>query len=230
MTKIAIIIPVYNEAEHIQTALLQIKNALSNNYLTEIIIVDGGSTDGTLGKIQLSETIKCMQTPKGRSKQMNAGAAIAKGEILYFLHCDSCPPQNFDVLIVEAVLNNKKAGCFRMKFDLKHPLLQVSQWFTRFNHISCRGGDQSLFVTKKIFESIGGFNESYTIYEDNEIIERLYAQKQFAVIQEYIVTSARKYIKNGVWKLQYHFAIIHLKKRFGQPTERLLAYYKKNIV
>ena len=230
MTKISIIIPVYNEADHIQTALLQIKKRLSNNFITEIIVVDGGSTDETLCKIPVSETIKCIQAAKGRAKQMNTGAAMAKGEILYFLHCDSYPPLYFDKNISECVLINKKAGCFRMKFDLKHPLLIVSQWFTRFNHISCRGGDQSLFVTKELFEEIGGFDESYTIYEDNEIISRLYKKTNFCVIPNYIITSARKYKQNGVWKLQYHFAIIHLKKIVGQPVDKLFTYYKKNII
>jgi len=116
-----------------------------------------------------------------------------------------------------------------MKFDYKHSVLLVSQWFTRFNHISCRGGDQSLFVTKELFDKINGFNESYIIYEDNEIIKRLYHEKQFIVIPKYLITSARRYRINGVWTLQYHFTVIHLKRRLGHSVESMLNYYKRKV-
>ena len=118
---------------------------------------------------------------------------------------------------------------FRMKFDYRHPVLEVSQWFTRINHISCRGGDQSLFVTKRLFNDIKGFNEDYIIYEDNEIISRLYNKKQFVVIPENLITSARRYRENGVWRLQYHFAVIYLKRRLGHSAESMLDYYTKRI-
>jgi hypothetical protein len=74
-----------------------------------------------------------------------------------------------------------------MKFDYRHPVLMISQWFTRFNHISCRGGDQSLFITNELFKELKGFDENFVIYEDNEIISRLYAKKQFVVIPDYII-------------------------------------------
>lgn len=230
MNKISIIIPIYNEAETIRTALLHLDNTLSKKIPYEIIVVDGGSTDGSLEQIKTSETVRSFCSKKGRANQMNAGAKAATGSILYFLHCDSFPPKDFDLLIEKQINAGNQAGCFRMKFDLNHPLLLVSQWFTRFNHISCRGGDQSLFVTKKLFDSINGFDEKCTIYEDNEIIERLYAKNQFVVIPRYIITSARKYKHNGVWTLQYHFGVIHFKKRMGHSINSLIEYYNRNII
>lgn len=126
------------------------------------------------------------------------------------MHCDSFPPAHFDRFINDTVQKGNLAACFRLKFDYKHPILMILQWFTRFNHISFRGGDQSLFVTKKLFKEIKGFDEQFIIYEDNEIISKLYAKKQFVVIPDYIVTSARRYQQNGVWRLQYHFSMLHL--------------------
>jgi hypothetical protein len=84
-----------------------------------------------------------------------------------------------------------------MKFDYRHPVLMISQWFTRFNHISCRGGI-NLFITNELFKELKGFDENFVIYEDNEIISRLYAKKQFVVIPDYIITSARRYHQNGI--------------------------------
>ena len=230
MTKISIIIPTLNEVDAIHRLLLYVKKELSKTIPFELIVVDGGSTDGTQNKVQsLHKDVIVLSSAKGRAKQLNAGAKIATGDLLYFLHCDSFPPTDFDLEIAKQVKKGHFSGCFRMKFDDAHPVLWVSQWFTRFNHISCRGGDQSLFVTKSLFDKMGGYNENYSIYEDNEIIKRLYQNSKFVVIPKYVITSARRYKKNGVLRLQYHFAIIHLKRRLGHSTESMVKYYKKNI-
>jgi rSAM/selenodomain-associated transferase 2 len=229
MNKISIIIPILNEVDAIHRLLLHIDNAISKTIEFEIIVVDGGSTDGSQKEVLKHEKTILISSEKGRAIQLNAGAKIATGTILYFLHCDSYPPSNFDLLISEQVLKGNLAGCFRMKFHYVHPVLLVSQWFTRVNHISCRGGDQSLFITKYLFVKIGCYDEKYSIYEDNEICKRLYQNKQFVIIPNCIVTSARRYRENGVWQLQYHFAVIHLKRRLGHTVESLLDYYKKHI-
>lgn len=229
MIKVSVIVPVFNEALHVSKLLKHVLKVAHSPEELEIIVVDGGSTDKTLAVLSAFLMIHVVGSEKGRAKQMNTGAQTAQGRILYFLHCDTLPPLHFDRLLVEAVDKGHLAGCFRMKFDYWHPVLLVSQWFTRFNHISCRGGDQSLFVSKALFKEIKGFDERFRIYEDNEIISRLYAQKQFVVLPATVVTSARKYLQNGVWRLQYHFSIIHLKRRLGHSTESMLAYYRKKI-
>ncbi|TDE05771.1 TIGR04283 family arsenosugar biosynthesis glycosyltransferase [Flavobacterium sandaracinum] len=230
MNKISIIIPIFNEVNSISKLLVQLENKAFQKEAIEIIVVDGGSTDGSQDSLYTNFNIRLIEVGKGRAKQMNAGAKAATGNILYFLHCDGLPPKHFDQIITNAVQKGNLAGCFRLKFDYNHPLLMVSQWFTRFNHISCRGGDQSLFITKNLFEEIKGFDEKYIIYEDNEIISRLYAKKQFVVLPDYISASARRYRENGVWRLQFHFGIIHLKRRLGHSAESMLQYYKKHIL
>lgn len=229
MNKISIIIPIFNEVNAVEPLLAHLDNTISKTISYEIIIVDGGSTDGSQKKVKQHPNVLLIVSKKGRAKQLNAGAKVATANILYFLHCDSFPPKYFDLHILEEIGKENKAGCFRMKFDYAHPVLLVSQWFTRINHISCRGGDQSLFVTKELFTEIGGYNEKFIIYEDNEIIKKLYDKKHFIVIPKYIITSARKYRKNGVWRLQYHFTVIHLKRRLGHSAESMLQYYKKKI-
>src|SRR5690606_6336964 len=86
-----------------------------------------------------------INSERGRAKQMNLGAQKAKGNILYFLHADSFPPQHFDTFIINEVINGKQAGCFRMQFNSNHWWLKLAGWFTKFNWKICRGGDQSLF-------------------------------------------------------------------------------------
>lgn len=230
MNKISIIIPVLNEAETIENLLFHLIDCSALNNISEIIVVDGGSTDGTIPIIKnLGLNIKVLNAETGRAKQMNLGASEANGNILYFLHADSFPPNRYDNFILSAIQNGNNAGCFKMKFDSQHWWLKLASWFTQFNWQVCRGGDQSLFITNTLFNTIGGFDENFTIYEDNDFIEKLYKQNQFVVIQEWLTTSARKYTNHGIWTLQFHFWAIHLKKRFGASPQKLHHYYLKHI-
>ncbi|MGV6830451.1 MAG: TIGR04283 family arsenosugar biosynthesis glycosyltransferase [bacterium] len=229
MTKISIVIPTLNEAKHIKKLLHHLRLNAFNKDNIEITVVDGGSTDSTREIISAFEDVKLLSSEKGRAKQMNVGAQKASGEILYFLHADSFPPKHYDQHILSQIERGNEAGCFRLQFDSNHWWLKLASWLTQFSWRACRGGDQSQFITKKLFDDIGGFNEDYTIYEDNMLINELYKRKQFVVINEKIVTSARLYKKVGVWRLQYHFWTIYVKKWFGASPTELHRYYKDHI-
>ncbi len=238
MNKISIIIPIFNEGQTIGKLLNHLLENSSQKNISEIIIVDGGSNDGSKKVVERfqkgldcarPEIVILLNSKKGRAKQMNIGSSFATGNVLYFLHADSFPPKNFDKLIINEVKKGNKAGCFKMKFDYNHWWLQLASWLTQFRWRACRGGDQSQYITKKLFNEIGGFDENYTIYEDNILINELYKRKQFTVINKKLTSSARRYKKYGIWKLQYHFWTIYVKKWFGANAEELHAYYKKNI-
>lgn len=227
---ISIIIPVLNESNSIKDLIYHLIDCSTLRNISEIIVVDGGSTDGTQQIIEsLNLNIKFLHSEKGRAKQMNLGAKSAKGDIFYFLHADSFPPVNYDRLIVNEIKKSNNAGCFRMQFDSNHWWLRLASWFTKFSWRACRGGDQSQFITKTLFNEIGGYDETYTIYEDNILINELYKRNAFVVINEKIKTSARLYEKQGVWKVQYHFWAIYVKRWFGASADELFAYYSKHL-
>jgi len=232
---LSIILPVLNEAETITELLNYLSENLSGENDIELILVDGGSSDGTQDIIlafkpnRFLKPVRFIESDKGRARQMNRGAQAASGEILYFLHADSFPPKNFDRYILSEVKKGNPAGCFRMKFDSDHWWLKLAGWLTQFRWRACRGGDQSQFITKELFEEIGGFDETYTIYEDNILINELYKRKKFVVIQKCITTSARLYRQKGVWNLQYHFWTIYVKRWFGADADELYQYYLKHI-
>jgi hypothetical protein len=225
---ISIIIPVLNEEPRI-LKLLDYLDEYCSGFVSEIIVVDGGSKDRTAELVKNQPDVLLITSKKGRAKQMNAGAKAAKGKVLYFLHADSFPPSGFDREIMEQFQNNNKAGCFQMKFDKNHWWLILMGWFTKFNYKAFRGGDQSLFVESDLFREIGGFDENFIVYEDNDFIAKLYQKKEFVVIQKWLTTSARRYEQNGVWQLQYHFARLHLKKFLGASPESIHHYYKRKI-
>ncbi|WP_400076507.1 TIGR04283 family arsenosugar biosynthesis glycosyltransferase [Winogradskyella sp. R77965] len=245
MTKISIIIPVLNEGKTIRDLLFHLIDNASLSSISEIIVVDGGSTDGTRDEVERFKIqrdaessseltnqpkVVLLDSPKSRAKQMNLGAKNAKGDILYFLHADSFPPNRYDKLILDEVKKGNKAGCFRLKFDSNHWWLRLASWLTQFSWRACRGGDQSQFITKALFNDIGGYNENYKIYEDNVLINELYARKAFVVINKKLTTSARMYKKHGIWKLQYHYWTIYVRKWFGASADDLCAYYKKHLI
>ena len=230
MNKISIIIPTLNEEDSIGRLLSHLKSNSSKEIITEFIIVDGGSTDRTVAIVSENKDSKLLTAKKGRAIQMNVGANYATGNILYFLHADSLPPKDFDQLITAEIVKGNPAGCFKMKFDHSHWWLRMASWFTKFHWRVCRGGDQSQFITKELFVELGGFDESFTVYEDNDLINKLYARNQFVVIQEWLTSSSRRYKENGIWKLQYHFWTIYIKKWLGASAEELHRYYLKNIV
>ncbi|MDC8002974.1 TIGR04283 family arsenosugar biosynthesis glycosyltransferase [Aureisphaera galaxeae] len=233
---ISIAIPVLNEADGIKDQLSYLLTACSPENISEIIVVDGGSTDNTSEIVAqfINQKVwplkfRLLTSERGRAKQMNVGANEATGDILYFLHADSFPPMEFDTFILEQVEKGNRAGCFQMKFDSNHWWLRLAGWLTRFRWRACRGGDQSQYITKELFDEIGGFDERYTIYEDNILINELYRRNEFVVIRNSLTTSCRLYRKKGIWRLQYHFWAIYVKKFFGADADELYRYYKKNI-
>lgn len=228
--KLSIIIPILNEATNIIKLLdYLIDNAKEPNF--EIIVVDGGSTDNSraLVKNYKAKNVFLVTSDKGRAKQMNTGAIHAKNDILYFLHADSFPPKHYDAFIKNEVKKGNPAGCFIMKFNSNHWWLKLAGWLTQLPWKASRGGDQSQFITKDLFNELGGYNENYTVFEDYILINQLYDIKVFTVIPKWLTTSARRYQKNGVWQLQYHFYAIYLKKWLGASAEELYAYYQKHI-
>jgi len=224
----SIIIPTYNEAAEIAHTISKTNGAI-DLYESEIIIIDGGSTDDTINIARQCGATVVESDIKGRGAQMNMGASIAKYEILYFLHADSIPPNNFTTQILNAYHSGVSSGCFRLQFDYKHWFLKANAWFTRFNANAVRFGDQSLFVTKEVFHKAGGFREDLLMMEDQEIIHRLKKQGKFKVLNDFVITSARKYLDNGVYRMQGIFYRIWAMYYLGYSQEQLLKVHKRLI-
>jgi rSAM/selenodomain-associated transferase 2 len=225
---ISIIIPTCNEEAIIAHSLQTILTITERSQGVEIIVSDA-STDKTPDILSRFPVTVCYSA-KGRATQMNSGARLAKGHILYFLHADTNPPETFIEDIRSAADAGKKAGCFRMSFDDNHPIMTLFGWFTQFPLMICRGGDQSLFIEQALFLAIEGFDENLLIMEDYDIITRIELHEQFHILETEVTTSARKYHHNGIIRLQIIFGMLHLMYALGFDQESIIRYYRENII
>ncbi len=223
--KLSIIIPTLNEADRIESLIRHIRET-AGPALHEIVIADGGSTDQTrsVAKRAGASVVECAR--RGRAVQMNRGAKHASGDLLYFLHADSYPPQEFVKQINRAIQSGADAGCFQLRFDNPHPLLRFYSWFTRFDLDFFRYGDQSLFIRNTVYRKLNGFDESLMLMEDHEFVRRIKkAGGQFQIIDDAVVTSSRKYKNNGVIRLQFIFTILMMLYYFGASQDTLIHLY-----
>lgn len=225
---ISIIIPTLNEENYIGD-LLNYLGDHQENHQFEVIVVDGGSSDQTNDILSDFENIRVLHSKrKSRAHQMNEGAKIAKGDVLYFVHADTQLVDTFVDDIILSIKSGDKSGCYRFKFsEVKNPLLHINGFFTRFSFKWCRGGDQTLYITKECFEDMGGFNEEFVIMEDYDLLDRL--SDPLRIIPKSVKVSARKYEKNSYLKVQLTNMKAMKMYRRGERPELIKEYYLKKL-
>ncbi|MEQ8303817.1 MAG: TIGR04283 family arsenosugar biosynthesis glycosyltransferase [Cyclobacteriaceae bacterium] len=228
-SSVSIIIPTWNEAANIGELLALIHKLPGQNSLKEVIVCDGSSTDNTVLLAKANGAVVIHSPQRQRAYQMNLGAKHATGDILYFLHADSTPPAQTLLCIVEKSKNGFASGCFRLKFDVSNWFLRTQTWFTKFPQTVFRFGDQSLFVSRELFQNIGGYNENLFLMEDQEIIYRIKKRGKFLVMKHVIITSSRKYQINGFLRLQLIFYTIYFLYHLGLSQKQLKLLYQKWI-
>ena len=198
---LSVIIPTLNEAAHIGQLICALKQ-YGGPHLTDLLVVDGGSTDTTVARAKEAGATVVVSPRAGRANQMNYGASLTTGDVLYFVHADVQIHPDFVADIRQAVTNGSDAGCYRFKFASEHPLLKLNSYGTRFPGIMSRGGDQTLFITRTLFTKLGGFRERYVVMEDFDIIARIREAGRFCIIPKDVIVSARKYETNSWLRVQ----------------------------
>ena len=219
---ISVIMPTLNEAENIGRAL----STISNRPGIEIIIMDGGSSDGT-DQIATDLGLDVYQTPPSKAGQMNTGAALARGEILLFLHADTLLPYDFQKHVRETIDRvGVAAGAFHLGIDAPGSRLRFIETVANFRSRFLRMpyGDQAIFMRAKTFGAIGGYPDQ-PIMEDFELVRRLRRLGKIAIAAEPVLTSPRRWLNMGVlrtWLINQMIVIAYLA---GVSPDRLAHWY-----
>lgn len=222
---ISIIIPALNEEKYIAEVL---EHCLELSGHFEIIVVDGGSHDQTISLTKAFESVKVLKTSKGRANQMNYGAQHAHGEILLFLHADTFLPEDAYASIIGLCQQDKViAGSFRLIMKDKHPIFKFYRWCSQFSTEFFTYGDHGIFIRNKTFKTISGY-KNIDFMEDVEIQKRLRKQGKFRKLKSSVVTSNRRFQKNGViYQLMIDTLLVILFK-LGVPPNKLKHCYPDN--
>lgn len=220
---LSIILPVLNEAAGITEVLAPLQTLRAEGI--ELIVVDGGSTDGTTG---LAPPVcdQCIGAPRGRASQMNAGAAVAQADRLLFLHADTRLPQNA-IAAIHTALDTHLWGRFDVAIDGQHPMLTLvaKMMNLRSRLTGIATGDQAIFVRRAAFDHIGGFAD-LPLMEDIAFSRRMKALGRPACLHQRVTTAGRRWETHGVfrtivlmWRLRAAYALganpDELAKRYG---------------
>lgn len=217
---VSVIVPVLNEESTIEKLLTQawVKEA------DQVIIVDGGSSDNTLNIAQ--QFASTITSPAGRGPQMNAGAAVATGDILLFLHADvQLSPQAVNAIRDATANADVVGGCLDVVFDGDD---WVSKLFTfgyhYRRHLRIIYGDSGIFCRREVFQQMGGYRD-IAIMEDYEFARRLWKLGKMALLNEPVIVSDRRWRKAGLVRTWMVWTLIQTLFSLGYPAEKLGRFY-----
>jgi rSAM/selenodomain-associated transferase 2 len=223
--KISIVVPLLNEAKTLPALLEHLLNFKRRG--CEILLVDGGSEDGSVALALLAEFSVIHCTP-GRARQMNQGAALATGDMLIFLHADTRLPPNAYELIAQAMaLGKYHWGRFDVVIEGQSPLLKLVALMMnlRSSLSSIATGDQAIFIRRSTFFHIGGFPEQ-PLMEDIELCKRLKQDFPPVRITTRVITSGRRWDERGVWRTIFLMWKLRWDYWRGVPVEKIAAAYR----
>jgi rSAM/selenodomain-associated transferase 2 len=227
---VSVIIPVLNERETLPRlidSLRQCKDVLQN-VISQVVVSDGGSDDGTQEWCRSQPDIILVNSPRGKGPQLNAGASAASGSLLLFLHAD-CILSPGLLAAMQATMAEPRfaGGAFHTRFIERQPrslrLVEAGINFrTSVTHTAT--GDQGIFVRRDVFQKIGG-TPDWPLFEDVELVRRIKTSGSFAVIPKPLLISGRRYIEHGVIRTALRIYLLRAGYWIGVPPHRLKRWF-----
>jgi hypothetical protein len=227
LDRVSVIIPALNEARHIAATL----RAVGQSPGHEVIVVDGGSIDATVQRAKEAGATVIASKP-GRARQLNAGAARAEGASLLFLHADTLLPLGWGEALVRTLRGSGvAAGAFRFRIAGNFPGKSLVEWTTGFRSrwFQRPYGDQGLFLSRALFEELGGFAD-LPIMEDYEMIARLRRRGRIVTVSEAALTSGRRWQELGVLRTTLRNQWMRAGYHLGVNPQKLEASYQEAVL
>jgi rSAM/selenodomain-associated transferase 2 len=222
---LSVVVPVLNEAPELPRLLAQLSRLARQDL--QIIVADGDSEDGTAGIIERAGFV-VIRAARGRARQMNAGAALATGDVLLFLHADTQLPDDAPECIVPVLARgNHVWGRFDVRISGRPYMLRVISHLMnlRSRVTGIATGDQAMFITRHAFDEVGGFPDQ-PLMEDIEISKRLLALSRPACIARCVAPSGRRWETNGVWRTILLMWRLRWAYWRGVPVQQLADAYR----
>jgi len=221
---LSIIVPVLDEAENLERLLPHLRDRCPG---AEVIVVDGGSADRTALVLSAWPHARYLASDRGRARQMNAGARAARGDILLFVHADTLLPVGAASAIAGALANPRiVGGRFDVTFANPRPAFRViatfMNWRSRLTGIAT--GDQAIFVRRPVFQALDGYPD-IPLMEDVALCARLKRRGRMGCLQSRVVTSARKWEREGILRTVALMWALRLLYFFGVDPARLHRWY-----
>lgn len=226
--KISVIIPTLNEAKIIKQQVEDIRRKAGDEPV-EIIVADAYSEDNTAQKAEEAGAQVVSVEKSCRAKQMNAGAKIASGDVLYFVHADLTVPSSFVQDIYSATGQGRAYGCYQVQFDKSVKGLQFNSSLSKYQGIFFRGGDQTLYMTRTLFDKINGFDDDVVIMEDYEILLRARKYGKIHIMPQKVIISARKMEENNYFRTNLINVLVFTLFFLGASQETLVKIYQSNV-
>lgn len=224
MITFSVIIPALNEEESIA---LSIASVWASDPTIEVIVADGGSTDGTVTIAQQAGAQVCCARG-GRGPQCNAGAALASGAVLLFLHADTMLPRDAFAILQDTFADDAvQIGKFRLAFDTRDWLLDFAARCMWLDSAFTSYGDQCIVVRKTFFQELGGFPD-WPLFEDVRLFETARWRTHVYVIPAEVTTSARRFMQNGVSRQLLQDVWYMVRYLTGMPPQRLATTYERD--
>lgn len=223
--KLSMIVPALNEAGHIGSTLADL--AACRRPGDEVLVVDGGSSDATR---ELARPLcdRVIDSASGRARQMNAGATAASGELLWFVHADTRVAAAAAAALLDAVADGKQWGRFDVRLSGPQPSLRMVE--RMMNLRSCLSGmatgDQGIFATRAAFDAAGGFPD-IPLMEDLALSKQLRRYSRPACLKERLVTSSRRWERDGVWPTILLMWRLRAAYALGADPDRLARIYRR---
>lgn len=223
---VAVVVPALNESPQLEQTLCK----LAQQDLTQIVVVDGGSNDGSLSIVQqvaaTEPRVTSLHSDRGRARQMNAGAAVVSADVVCFVHADTELPADAVDQIRAAIRTGARWGRFDVRFDSDDPIFSIVAWAMnqRSALTGICTGDQALWVQRKLFETVGCF-AALPLMEDIEFSTRLKRIGGPFRIRSAVTTSARRWVEHGIIRTIFLMWWLRLLFWLGVPADRLAQKY-----
>lgn len=222
---LSVVIPVRNEAQALPFLLDDLLALGAAG--AELIVVDGGSTDGTC-EVAHGRVDQLLKTGLGRAVQMNAGAATARGTYLWFLHADTRVSAEAISRLQQTLEQRPLWGRFDVRLFPAGPALRLIGWMInlRSRLTGIASGDQGIFVDRACFDALGGYAH-IPLMEDLQLCRRLKAQARPHCLRPPLITSSRRWLQHGVWRTVLLMWCLRLAYYAGANPEKLARQYRR---